>query len=411
MGQRQVEAVQWWRVTEKQIAMDGKKMVLKDVPLDVLNIPTANRTLYKLAHMKPGLERLQELVNRGQGYIFVDHPTSDDTKAPIPNESNLFERAGLRITELKWNMDAGDDSPVQIMADMNVLDTSRGRDIRACLEDGGAIGFSKRGLVGKWIQNNMSGVGAVQEATQYYLEGYDCVIGQAVRAAETRDFVYEQNQKEQVMELKDAKTIDDLKGILSAAAYDHVLTVAKESLRGELATEQTAANKTAVEKAVEDAVIPLKERIEALEAENKKYQTGLEQVVVALSDAELVEKREPEDVEKDLRAKVEQLTKENETLKAKPAEPPAPPEPPAPEIDGEARAKEQLSESEYKAAVVESMKGSKFANEDSFKRALEQANGVAKRAFEAGRGKVETPESTPDDEKTRRAEQIKRMLS
>lgn len=410
---RVTEMIRWLRAAEMDVQYsdaDKKKMVLRAVPLDVLNVPTDNGTLYTASNMRAGMKKLKSLVERGQGYIFVDHPVDDPAKEPVPNEYNQFSRAGLRITELQFNDSAPDDGEVRILADINVLDTASGRDIKACLEDGGAIGFSKRGLVSKWNERVTQKFGKVREADQYYLEGYDCVIGQAVRSAEVRDYVMEQDKRSNTMEVKDIKSLEDLKQ-LPAAVFENVLTVAKEAVRTEVATESAKTVEKDVTAKIDAAVKPLNDRIAALESSNNQYKVGLESVVLALSEAGLIETREPEDAEKELRQQVETLTKERDDLKKKATEAVTPD--PVPEIDGEGRAKEQLEESGWKAAVVESMRGSKFASEPEFKRALEQACGVAKRVFEAGKGLVQDPNAqaaAPDDEKAKRAKEMERLI-
>lgn len=416
MGDARVtELIRWFRAAEMDVQysdVDKKKMVLKSVPLDVLNVPTENGTLYTTSNMRSGMKKLKSLVERGQGYIFVDHPVDDPAKEPVPNEYNQFSRAGLRITELKFNDAVADDKESNVLADINVLDTECGRNIKACLEDGGAIGFSKRGLVSKWNERITPQFGKVREAEQYYLEGYDCVIGQAVRSAEVRDYVMEQEKRSDIMEVKDIKSLDDLKQ-LPAAVFEHVLTVAKESVKAEVATESAKAVERDLAAKIDAAVKPLNERIAALEAANGKYKVGLESVVLALSEAELLETREPEEAETELRQQVETLTKERDDLKKKVTESAAPA--PTPEIDGEVRAKEQLEESGWKAAVVESMRGSKFASEPEFKRALERASGAAKRVFESGKGLVpdpnaQAPAGSQDEEKKKRAAEMARLI-
>jgi hypothetical protein len=304
MMDRFVENERWFRGTEAQVKYsdDGKKMVLRDVVLDELNVPTSNGTMYRVSHMAPGLKKLGDLIARGQGYIFVDHPEEKPDKDPVPNEANQFARAGLRVTELRWKPDAGDFGKTKVLADINVLDTSMGRDIRACLEDGGAIGFSKRGLVEKWVTENDKQYGTCKVPTKYFFEGYDCVVGQAVRAAETREYVLEQETKELQMELKDIKTAEDLKG-LPKGVYDHILTVAGESVRQQVEADHAKKQTETVDQKIEAAIKPLKEQIAAITTERDKLQAGLSKVVESLVAADLVEDREPADAEKELRGK------------------------------------------------------------------------------------------------------------
>lgn len=390
------ETIEIFSATEavRQSATEGKKLVLKDIVLDRINIPTRNKTFYSWKDMEDGIKRLQEMVERGQGYMYLDHPLPLPDNVPlVPNAHNLIARAAARATRISTVMPSDPNTGVvEVRADLNILNTQAGKDIQACLEDGGGIGFSKRGVLEKWEEQTI-GTERVKVPVKYRFNAYELVIGQSVPGAETvpGNYVYEQNNNTQEvpdMELKDIKTLAELKASATVSLYEALMTEAKEQIGKESVSAEDIQRQ--ITEAVEAATKPLKDKVTAQEAELAKFKTGMEAIIPALVDMGVVDQREESQVEKDLTTQLETLKQEKKALEdkitslesAKSDEVLDTPE----KIQKQVESELGDMDAPFKAAIIESMKKGKFASNAEFKVALESYKSVAEASKSTGAG-------------------------
>ena len=417
---------QIFRATEAQIdsSKSGKKMVLKNVLLDVINAETANGTLYSWSDMKPGLEKLSEMISRNQGYFYVDHPTPEAENVPMQkNSHNLIQRIGARVTALNYILPSNPDiEAFEVRCDINIINTGSGKDVRACLEDGGGIGFSKRGMLSDWIAED-KGVNIVQRPNNYQFEGYDIVIGQSVEGAEIQQeqIAYEQeiNQttnnnvmEDLEMDWKEITSLEVLKANAPATVYEMLVTEAKELVSKTAITEAQVVER---EKAAVDAAIkPLNETITTQTAQIGKQEKAFEAILPALVDAGVVDDREPSQVEKDLQTQVESLTGEKAKLvEEKTALENVVPTADAidtPEKVAEAVKTELPDDNPVAKAVTESMSGMSFANKVEFKRAFENTVKMAESLKGLSTTTGETEDVNASDEEKQKVADAKRAL-
>ena len=426
MRRRAVEVITWagpeeYKLVVEQSANGKKWMRLKNVLFDRLNITTTNGTYYSFELMKPALEKVKDLVQRKMAYFYVDHPEPVSEDVPLlPNSSNQISRAGALLEAFRYVEPKNPDDPVDLYGDFVVLDTTKGREIQACLEAGGAVGFSKRGLYDRWVKTEK---GRVPE--KYYFEGWDIVVGQSVPEAETASYVFEQTQMEEaVMEIKN---LEDLKNQLPAAVFEQIQNDMREQIKSELEDAQTTELTKKVEEQVNEKLDselkPVKEQITALEQQNQTYQEALETIVTAVVEAGLVDQRETSEVEAELKEKLQAKEQEVKELQQKVQAL----ETAAPAIKGEAvvkKAQEQLSGKDEALvnAVIASMKDSEYSDEESFKRALEQHTRIAESVLSAtGKGTAPDPEkernraqeqqNQPSDEEREKRRRQRRALA
>ena len=397
----------WIRATEQQQAdaSKGNKLVLKDVVLDTINKPTTNGTYYSWSDMEKGLEKFTSMINKGQGYLFVDHPKPTADNVPIVVEAdNLIKKAGMRVTKINYSVPTQPNTPFDVIVDLNVLDTSVGKDIRACLEDGGSIGFSKRGGLREWQETRVNEQ-RVRVPVGYIFVGYDAVIGQSVQGADTASgkIAYENQQKtnKEVVMLENIKTADDLKQQVPAAVYENICSIVKAELEAKTSADKPAMEaeaKTKLDAAVAEAVKPLNDKIVEQDKAIKAKTAALESVIPILVDAGLIDQREPSQVETDLQAKVDALEAEKKTLADKVAVTETANNQPVTEETIKTQVEQAVGDKPFKDAIFASLTGRTLTG-DELKVALESATAIAEVA--AGKGII----ANGEQERTEQANQ------
>jgi len=87
-----------------------------------------NGRIYPKEVLAREVDKFQQLIAEGRAYGALDHPDSS-----IVELSN----AAILVRELNWNNN-------QVVGKLEVLNTSKGKDLKAILEAGGKIGISSR---------------------------------------------------------------------------------------------------------------------------------------------------------------------------------------------------------------------------------------------------------------------------
>lgn len=159
----------------------NKRLKLKHVTLDVLDIPNQNNRLYKSTDVP--LESLKQKAAKKELLLYVDHSWSDQPA----REANKLERVGAMVDAVEWetvNNPLSGKSQTNVYADMTILNKGRGEVLREIIEAGGSVGFSKRGVLSEWKEQEFDGK-SVNVPENYHFVGYDIVTTPAVKEAMT----------------------------------------------------------------------------------------------------------------------------------------------------------------------------------------------------------------------------------
>lgn len=109
-------------------------------------VPTANKRIYAENLWKREIGKLKESIESKRAFGECDHPSDGKTK---------LQRVSHLITDLSI-----DDNGV-IIGEAIILDTSKGKDLKAIADAGGQVGVSSRGYGS--VQRNNEGYDVVQE--------------------------------------------------------------------------------------------------------------------------------------------------------------------------------------------------------------------------------------------------------
>jgi len=179
--------------------------------------PTANGRLYRPAIWESNIGRLQANLKSRKVLGELDHPTDGRT---------ALQRASHIITDLRLDGD-------RVMGEAEILDTAKGRDLKAILAAGVPVGISSRGYGS--TKQNAKGQDVVQE--DYKLVTFDFV------AEPADDTAYPEAFFEGVEFPMDTMTKEDEKR-LSKKFAEKVIAARKE---GEESTEATLRQEFAAE--------------------------------------------------------------------------------------------------------------------------------------------------------------------
>jgi len=282
----------------------GGKVILRG-ELGRAGMPTSNNRIYPEAVLNREIGRLQKEASERRLYGELDHPADGRTQ---------FQRVSHRITSISMESDG------RIMGEIEIIPTSRGKDLVAIVESGGAVGVSSRGT--GTTHKREDGSDIVNE--DYTLITYDVVADPAHAGAYPEVF----------FESREVKNLGRVNMAESAKSLDALI-----ASNPELATQ--------LQSYVEQEVSKVRETLRAEESERLKEEFDKR----LLLQLEAIKKEEGEDKDKE--------DKEKETAAA-PASDPAPETPaPAPaEEDGEkeaelAKEKEKVAQLEKKLAEAE----------------------------------------------------------
>lgn len=110
------------------------------------DLPTANKRIYPRSLWEREIKRLAGKIAEGKVFGELDHPEDGKTK---------LQRSAILIQSLSL------DKQGQVIGSFKVLNTSMGRELKAIVEGGGAVGVSSRGYGS--VRMNEDGHSVVQD--------------------------------------------------------------------------------------------------------------------------------------------------------------------------------------------------------------------------------------------------------
>lgn len=140
----------------------GGRMIFRG-QFALADVKTANNRVYGRSLWEREIQKLQQPIKENKVYGEVDHPADGRTK---------LSRAAIRILSLELQEDG------QITGSALVMDTASGKDLKAIVDSGGAVGVSSRGY-GSVVSQD--GVEMVQD--DYTLDTFDMVCDPAQMTA------------------------------------------------------------------------------------------------------------------------------------------------------------------------------------------------------------------------------------
>jgi hypothetical protein len=134
-----------------------------------------NKRYYPESVMRESVNNIQEMVKRGGFVGELDHP-------PTPKVN--VGKISHKITKIDMHEDGS------VIAEMDVLDTSQGRELRKLIEGGVYLGVSTRALGGV-KPNRELGEGVVEVQPGLSMKAIDVVMDPSAGDAGRPDFVME----------------------------------------------------------------------------------------------------------------------------------------------------------------------------------------------------------------------------
>lgn len=110
------------------------------------DLPTANKRIYPRSLWEREINKLKNKIAEGKVFGELDHPEDGKTK---------LQRSAILIQSLSL------DKQGQVIGSFKVLNTSMGRELKAIVEGGGAVGVSSRGYGS--VRMNEDGHAVVQD--------------------------------------------------------------------------------------------------------------------------------------------------------------------------------------------------------------------------------------------------------
>jgi len=202
-----LEDIQWVRL-ELVEGKDGGKLIMRG-EFARAGVPTENKRLYTTPLWERELLRLDQALTERRVFGEMDHPTDGRTQ---------LHRISHIVTGLRMTPDG------VIIGEAEIINTQRGRDLRAILESGARVGVSSRGY-GSTITNE-KGQDVVQE--DYRLVTFDFV---AEPANVTSYPSMHREAKEEIMAAESKKT----EPAKTAAPNPPGAVEGTEAMKGELA--------------------------------------------------------------------------------------------------------------------------------------------------------------------------------
>lgn len=138
---------------------EGGRIVIRG-ELGRADVVTSNNRLYPRSILEREIKRLRQEAKERRLFGELDHPADGRTQ---------YQRVSHRVLDI-WMEDDG-----RVMGEIEVIPTSKGKDLAAIAESGGAIGFSSRGT--GTTHKREDGVDLVNE--DYHLITYDAVADPA----------------------------------------------------------------------------------------------------------------------------------------------------------------------------------------------------------------------------------------
>lgn len=233
-----------WQLTE---SADGKKMIARG-EFARAGVATENKRVYPKALWVREISSLRESISERKVFGEVDHPNDGRTKLG-------------RVSHLLTSLDLDGDV---VMGEVEILDTDIGRNLKAILKGGGAVGVSSRGY--GTTAPGPQGEEIVQD--DYKLMTFDFVAEPA--NVTSYPAVYQEHRdqtrrQETDMDLKTV-TIEQLKKD-NPALVESIFAGAKTEFEKQLAENKAALKKELLNSMVEMKQKALEEAREQLSAD------------------------------------------------------------------------------------------------------------------------------------------------
>lgn len=162
-----------YQLTES--AQEGKNYIIRGV-VSRAGVRNKNRRIYPMEVMEEAIQSIQENVKSGGFVGELDHP-------PTPKIN--VNKISHKITKLDMANDGA------VLAEMIVLDTTEGRELKKLIEGGIRLGVSTRALGGVKPYNGPLGEGLLEVQKGLNLKAIDVVFDPSAGDDGRPDFVME----------------------------------------------------------------------------------------------------------------------------------------------------------------------------------------------------------------------------
>lgn len=186
------------------------------------DVPTANNRLYPRKIWEREINKLRSSIEGRKVFCEADHPSDGKTK--------LSRSCGI-LTSLELTEDG------VVMGEIELMNTTAGKEVKAICEAGGAVGVSSRGYGSTSV--NESGYDVVQE--DFGLMTFDCVADPAHKDAYPDVSVEDKNvskKKDVMVEVSDVgdkavETVAEMMGAVVEPKADEVVQPTAQESEGE----------------------------------------------------------------------------------------------------------------------------------------------------------------------------------
>jgi hypothetical protein len=281
-----------------------KRMHVKGV-LHRADEKNGNDRIYPFPVLERETKKINERIQKGETvFMQADHPS--DGQSRIVDTVAILENAAL------------DPKTKEVIGNMTIVNTAKGRDLAEIIRANGKPGISARGF-GSVIRGEVGGVKGDIIQDDYRLVTYDFVVGQSVRGAVVTSFQEQagnaRDEGEQDMDIK-TLTLDELR----AQRPDLLQTIeADAKTKAEATVEAKVAEQVTAKVAAAEPQIEARLRSE-FEAKSPCNDEGkMEALLKAYAEKKnllLVPKDGASQTEATLAALKQQLTETNTALAA-----------------------------------------------------------------------------------------------
>ena len=165
----------------------GKNFFIRGI-ISKAGVVNKNKRIYPMNVMEEAIGKIQEAVSSGGFVGQLDHPA--DPKVQVDKISH-------KITKLELANDGA------VLAEMIVLDTSKGQELKKLIQGGVKLGVSTRALGGvKPLNNNQIGENILEVQPGLNLKAVDVVFDPSAGEFGSPNFVMESSEEESNSESK-----------------------------------------------------------------------------------------------------------------------------------------------------------------------------------------------------------------
>ncbi|MFW6281268.1 MAG: primosomal protein [bacterium] len=125
------------------------------------NVPNKNKRIYPISVMEEAVNQVKDIAHQGGFVGELDHP-------PFPKIN--VDKISHKITEISMSNDGA------VLAEMTVLNTEKGRELKELILGGVKLGVSTRGLGGVKPYSGSLGEGYVEVQPGFKMKAIDIVF-------------------------------------------------------------------------------------------------------------------------------------------------------------------------------------------------------------------------------------------